>query len=91
MKKFLTTLALFGVIFTFGAHQNADARSSFSFYLGGGGPTYYEPSPYYVEPYYVALPRYYVAPRYQVVPQQRCYQVFDGYTPFGPSYHTECY
>ncbi|MBA3813921.1 MAG: hypothetical protein H0X26_05470 [Alphaproteobacteria bacterium] len=88
MKSILMGTVALGIFLSLGANQPAEAKSRFSFYLGGG-PTYVTPQPYYAPPaYYVPQP-YYVAPRaHYVVPQyQNCYPVYDAW---GRVY-TQCY
>ena len=90
MKMLLSTTMALGILLMFGANHPVEAKSHFSFYLGG--PNYVAP-PYYVapQPYYYAEPHYYVAPQpYYYVEPQHCYRVYE-YTPYGRVYHTECY
>lgn len=91
MKIFLKTTMALSALLIYGSSQCAEARSHFSFYLGG--PAYVVPQPYYYvdpQPYYYVPPRpyYYVAPQpYYVAPQPQCYQYYDYY---GRPY-TKCY
>lgn len=84
MKTLLTLSLAFGFVLMSGTMQKAEARSHFSFYLGGPSYVAPPPPPYYVapQPYYVVPQPYYVAPQPYYVAPHRYY-----HGPYGHTYY----